>query len=84
MTFVELIGFAAAFLTTAAFLPQVLKAWKTKSTRDISLNTYILTSLGIFLWLVYGFLISSLPLIAANVVTLALVLAIVFLKLKHG
>ena len=84
MPFVDFVGFAAAFFTSVALLPQVLKAWKTKSTRDISLNMYLLTSLGISLWLVYGFLISSLPLIAANIVTLILVLSVLFLKLKYG
>ncbi|MEM0359748.1 MAG: SemiSWEET transporter [Candidatus Diapherotrites archaeon] len=80
----ELLGFAAGFLTTISFLPQAVKAWKTKSTRDISLPMYILFVLGVFCWVVYGFIINSLPLLAANIVTLLLALFILFLKIKQG
>lgn len=84
MDFVQLVGFAAAFLTTVAFIPQVLKAWKTKSTKDISLPMYCMTCTGLFLWLVYGLLISSWPLIVANVFTFLFALFILALKVKHG
>ena len=64
------IGFFAALCTTIAFLPQALKVWKTKSTKDISLYMFIIFTIGVFSWLVYGIIISDLPIILANVVTL--------------
>ncbi|CAN5592231.1 hypothetical protein BH23BAC4_BH23BAC4_00700 [soil metagenome] len=69
-----LIGLAAAACTTLAFLPQVVKNWKTRSVGDLSTPTFILFATGVFLWLIYGGLIRDLPLIAANTITLALVL----------
>jgi MtN3 and saliva related transmembrane protein len=84
MSTTTIIGLAAAFCTTVAFLPQVVKTWTTRSTRDISLGMFLVFSLGILFWLIYGLLIGDLPLIAANGVTLALALTILFLKLRHG
>ena len=78
------IGFIAATLTTIAFLPQVLKVWKTRSARDISLGMYCLFATGVLLWLVYGLLIVAWPVIIANVITLALALLIIGMKLKFG
>ena len=78
-----IIGLAAGFLTTVANIPQLYKSWKTKSTRDLSLTWLIILGLGIILWLVYGFTISSLPLILANIVTLIIVLGMIALKLKY-
>jgi MtN3 and saliva related transmembrane protein len=69
-----LIGLCAATCTTFAFLPQVLKNWKTRSVKDLSARAFSFFAIGIILWLTYGILIGDLPLIAANVVTLALVL----------
>ncbi|HJN57107.1 MAG: SemiSWEET transporter [Candidatus Woesearchaeota archaeon] len=83
MSYIETIGFTAAALTTIAFLPQVIKAWKSKHTKDISLIMFIVLTIGIFLWVVYGFLILSMPVIAANVVTFVLALTILILKLKY-
>ena len=76
------IGYFAAFCTTIAFFPQAIKAWKTKSTKDISLYMFLLLILGILSWLVYGILISSLPLIIANLATLLLAIFILIAKLK--
>ncbi|MFN4281094.1 MAG: SemiSWEET transporter [Alphaproteobacteria bacterium] len=73
MTFATFIGLAAACLTTVAFAPQVLKAWRSRSTRDLSLGMYLVLASGIVLWLVYGLMIGDLPLILANAVTLLLV-----------
>ncbi len=84
MTPVTWIGLAAAFCTTVAYLPQVLKAWRSKSTADISLGMFTLMVTGVALWLVYGLLLSDLPLILSNAVTLALVGSILLLKLRHG
>jgi MtN3 and saliva related transmembrane protein len=79
-----LIGLAAATCTTAAFVPQVLQAWRTRSTTDISLGTFLLLVAGIILWLVYGAILGDLPLILANVVTLCLAAAILAFKLRFG
>lgn len=82
MDFVALIGFSAATLTTVAFVPQVARAWRTRSTRDISLPMFLVLALGIVLWLIYGALLGDWPLILANLVTLILVLIILFFKLR--
>ncbi len=80
----DLLGLTAGALTTIAFVPQLLKLHATKSGRDISLGMMLIFSLGVLLWLVYGLLIGSLPLILANVVTLALALIILILKLRYA
>ena len=80
----ELVGLAAAFLTTLAFLPQVLHTIRTRSTHDISLRMYSLFTLGVFLWLIYGLILRDVPIIAANAVTLLLSGTILSLKLRHG
>lgn len=84
MTLVTIIGLAAACLTTVAFTPQVLKAWRTRSTRDLSLSMYLVLASGIVLWLVYGLMIGDAPLILANTVTLVLVSIILYCKIRHG
>ncbi len=81
---VELVGFAAASLTTAAFLPQALKTWRSRDTAGLSLGMYSLFTLGIALWFCYGLLLGSWPMIVANLVTLSLSLLILALKLRHG
>ncbi len=77
------LGFAAATLTTAAFLPQVIKTWRTRQTRDISLGMFLVLCIGICLWLVYGILRGDLPLILANAVTLVPAGTILVFKLKY-
>ena len=79
----ETIGFIAAVFTTLAYLPQFMKVWKSRSAKDISMRMYAMMCTGVFLWLVYGIRLSSLPIILANGVTLALTLAILGLKIKH-
>jgi MtN3 and saliva related transmembrane protein len=76
------IGIAAAVLTTAAFAPQAIQAWRSRSTRDVSLAMFTLMVAGIALWLVYGILIDDLPLILANAVTLVLAAAILIAKIR--
>lgn len=73
---------AAALLTTAAFAPQAIKAWRTRSTKDISLAMFTLMVTGIALWLIYGILIEDVPLIMANAVTLILAGAILVAKIR--
>lgn len=77
------LGLVAGTLTTAAFVPQVVKTWRTRSTHDISLGMFSLFSIGLVLWLGYGFLIDSAPIIVTNLVTLVLALTILFFKLRY-
>ena len=77
------IGSVAAFCTTLSFLPQLIRVWRRKSARDISLTMFLLFSFGVVCWLVYGLGIGSAPIIAANTVTLVLALAILVLKLRY-
>ena len=79
---VETLGLIAGALTTLAYVPQVLKVWRSRSARDISLGMFLLMNCGIALWLVYGLLIGSPGLIAANVVTLGLTASVLVAKLK--
>ena len=81
---ISLLGFAAAFCTTVAYLPQVIRTWRTRSTADISLGMFSVMTVGVALWLVYGIAIVSWPIIAANAVTLFLAATILILKLRHG
>jgi MtN3 and saliva related transmembrane protein len=80
----DLIGYAAGILGTAAFLPQVLKTVKSRRTQDISLGMYILFCSGVALWLIYGLRLGSMPVIAANAVTLALAGTVLVLKVRNG
>lgn len=80
----ELIGSAAALLTTLCWLPQTLRAIRHRDVASLSLVTFTAFSLGIAMWLIYGLLIGSWPVIVANAVSLALNLAIVVQKLRHG
>ncbi|EKE78095.1 SemiSWEET family sugar transporter [Oceanibaculum indicum] len=79
---VELVGGIAAVLTTLSFLPQVLKAWRSRSARDVSLLMLLLFLAGVLLWLCYGLALGSMPLILANAVTAVLILAILAAKLR--
>ena len=81
---IKLLGFAAATCTTAAFAPQCIKVWRTRSTEDISLGMFLVMVLGILLWLVYGLLSGDAPLIVANAVTIVLAGGILWMKLKYG
>jgi MtN3 and saliva related transmembrane protein len=77
----EIIGYAAAILTTVAFVPQVVKTWRSRSAGDLSLATLLAFTTGVFLWLVYGIVIRSVPVIAANAVTFVLNTLLVAMKL---
>ncbi len=81
---IELLGFAAASLTTFCWLPQAWQTIRTRDTRAISLWTQSMLATGIVLWLIYGVLVMSWPLISANAVTLCLVMTILVMKLRHG
>ena len=79
----EIIGLIAATLTTAAFVPQVIKAWKTKATKNLSLPMYLIFFTGVLLWLVYGIHLNSLAMIVSNIITAILALILIILKLKY-
>ena len=78
-----LTGYIAGTLTTLSFVPQVMRAWKLKETRDLSLAMLVIFAAGIFLWTLYGIWIGSLPVIAANVMTFVLILILLWLKLRY-
>ncbi len=80
---VTVLGFVAATLTTLAFIPQAIKTARTKSTKDISKGMFTLMSSASFLWLIYGFLISSLPVILANLFLLIFSTIILSYKLRY-
>ena len=82
MDVATLVGLVAGMLTTIAFLPQVRQSWRTKSTKDISLPMILTFCTGVLLWLIYGLMIRSLPVILANGVTIVLAGAILVMKLK--
>ena len=82
MNGVTILGLVAGALTTLAFLPQVIKTWRSRSAGDLSLMMFLVFSAGVCLWLAYGLLIGDLPLIVANVVTLALIATLLFFKLR--
>lgn len=79
---IESIGLVAGSFTTISFLPQVIKTWKSRSAKDLSLVMFSLFCAGILLWLIYGILIDSLPVILSNAFTLVLSSTILFFKLK--
>ncbi|KMP12655.1 hypothetical protein UR09_00690 [Candidatus Nitromaritima sp. SCGC AAA799-A02] len=83
MSLTSNLGYLAGFLTTVAFIPQVVKTWKTKSARDISLGMFVTFCASVFCWLLYGFMINEGPVILWNLVTLALAMCILGMKLKY-
>jgi len=83
MDFITIIGFTAGILTTTAQLPQLIKTIQTKKTRDISFWMYLILSIGISLWLIYGLLLKDAPIIFANGTALISVVAVLFFKIKY-
>ncbi|OGI52176.1 MAG: hypothetical protein A3A87_00755 [Candidatus Muproteobacteria bacterium RIFCSPLOWO2_01_FULL_60_18] len=77
------LGLIAGALTTVAFIPQVVKIWKSKHTLDISLGMFAIFSVGVLLWLLYGIQLRALPIILSNGVTLVLSLTILVFKLRY-
>lgn len=80
---VTILGLVAGTLTTLSFLPQLLKAWKSRSTHDISIGMILLLAVGIMLWIFYGIVMADVPVIVANTVTLVFVSLILALKLRY-
>ena len=84
MTNVDWLGTVAGIFTTIAFLPQVIKVWRSRSARDISLGMYAIFATGVACWVVYGWILWMWPVIIANVVTLILVAVVIAMKLRWG
>jgi MtN3 and saliva related transmembrane protein len=83
MDTIALAGYLAGTLTTLSFVPQVLRTWKLKETKDFSLAMLLLFAAGMLLWTAYGLGINSLPVIAANVITFGLVLFLLGMKIRY-
>jgi MtN3 and saliva related transmembrane protein len=82
MDFATALGTVAGILTTAAFVPQVVKTWRSRSARDISGVMFVAFSIGVALWIVYGVMVRSAPVVVANSVTLVLALAVLGMKAR--
>jgi MtN3 and saliva related transmembrane protein len=83
MSYIEIIGFIAAFSTTVSFLPQAVKTIRTKDTSGISLSMYVVFTVGTFLWLIYGIMTPSVPVAAANAITFLFSAIILSYKIKY-
>ena len=83
MDIYEILGLIAATITTASFVPQVYKTWKSKSAESLSLTMYITFFIGIVLWLIYGIHLNSLPMILANSITAVLALMLIIFKFRY-
>jgi MtN3 and saliva related transmembrane protein len=79
----KLLGLVAGLLTTLSFVPQVVKTWRSRSARDLSLVMFLLYCLGVFLWMIYGFMIDELPVILWNIITLILASIILVFKIRY-
>jgi MtN3 and saliva related transmembrane protein len=84
MAWVSVMGAAAGICTTAAYVPQVLKTWRSRSTSDISLVMFLVMVTGVALWLGYGIALKDWVIVGANAATLLLTGIVLFLKLRHG
>lgn len=81
---IEIIGLLAATLTTASFVPQVLKVWRTKEVENLSLTMYSAMLAGVVLWFAYGVLINSISIILANIITAILVSSIIYFRIRYS
>jgi MtN3 and saliva related transmembrane protein len=84
MTYVDILGYVAGSLVVISLLPQAIKSYKTKSTKDISLLRYVIYIVGLVLWITYAVIIQNGPVAVMNSIGLVLALIILALKLKHG
>ena len=78
-----ILGIMAGTLTTIAFIPQVIKIYKMKDAKDLSITTFCIFSLGVFLWLIYGIVTREWPIVLANGFTLVLIFMIIAMKIKY-
>ncbi len=80
---IEILGYISATITTIAFLPQIIKTFKTKSAKDVSVGMFVLFTTGVFLWIIYGILTNTMPVLIANAVIFCLSLTQIVLKIKY-
>jgi len=83
MEITTLLGLIAGTITTFSFVPQVLRTWKLKETKDLSLSMFLCLAVGILLWIAYGFIKMDLPVMLANGVSFILVIVVIFFKVKY-
>jgi MtN3 and saliva related transmembrane protein len=83
MTGVDILGYSAGFITSLTFLPQVIKTWKEKSAKDISLMMFIIAAVNEVMWIVYGVLLNNWVIILTNSIVLTMSLIMIFLKLRY-
>ena len=81
---ISILGLAAGACTTGSFVPQVVKSWKTKETKDLSLAMLVLVVVGIAMWLAYGIITRDVPIMSANAVSLVLTVTMLVLKIRYG
>jgi len=84
MPLVDIIGYLAGFFILISIIPQIVKSWKTKSTKDLSLLRYLVYVVGVILWTVYGLALNNGPMIVINSINLCLAASMIYLKLKYG
>ncbi|MDP2038155.1 MAG: SemiSWEET transporter [Ignavibacteria bacterium] len=84
MTLADILGYAAAVGTTCAFIPQAYKVFKTKKTNDLSVGTFMMFCAGLILWVIYGFVVTAIPIILANSLTFVMAFYILIMIFKHG
>ena len=82
MNMIQLLVLLAGGCTTIAFLPQVIKTWKSRSAKDLSLSMFSIFCIGVMLWLIYGIMVQDIPVIAANMLTLMLASTLLYFKLR--
>ena len=85
MTTVDILGYSAGAITTLTFLPQVIKTWKMKSARDVSLLMFIIAAVNVVMWIAYGALLNPVNwvIIITNAIVLAMSLTMIVLKLRY-
>jgi MtN3 and saliva related transmembrane protein len=84
MNTATIIGLSAAFLSSISMIPQVIKVYRTKKTKDLSLGAFSVLAVGLFLWFVYGIMIQAIPVIIGNAIGLSLVCYIIIMKIRNG
>ena len=84
MSYLTGLGLTAGFCTTIAFIPQVLKTWRTRSAKDLSLAMFVIYLMGILLWLLYGVLLGDIAIMLANAATSVLAASVLYFKLRYG
>jgi len=84
MSGVNILGYSAGFITSLTFLPQVIKTWKEKSAKDISLLMFVIAAINEVMWIAYGILKNDWVIIITNVVVIAMSIIMIFLKLRYN